>query len=250
MSVKRIFGRIELEVNSQCNMSPPCPYCPNSKYSRMEKGDMELELFELIINQLVDMNYQGVLSFHFYGEPLLSPNIKFFVEQSRAKLPKARLTMYTNGLLLTKEKLVELTNAGVDMWTVTRHVGVEDYSFDEVYKGIGNKWKSKNSYKSYKDLKLTNRGGSLEKFRIPDIKLPLDLPCYIPSLSVVITLKGNVLACYEDYHQTNVMGNVQEKHLKDIWNSEKYREFRYKLSKKKRAEFPLCKMCDNALIIP
>jgi radical SAM protein with 4Fe4S-binding SPASM domain len=58
-----------------------------------------------------------------------------------------------------------------------------------------------------------------------------------------------VLPCYEDYEELNVMGNLRERSLKEIWWSEKYRRFREDLKEKRRSLHPVCRTCNRASII-
>ena len=101
---------------------------------------------------------------------------------------------------------------------------------------------------TFRKLNFTNRGGTLENIGRKG-PLPLSTPCFIPRSVMVITLKGNVVPCYEDFFQKHVMGNVFESSLLDIWNSEKYVQFREQLKKGNRSSFDVCNSCNNSLII-
>jgi radical SAM protein with 4Fe4S-binding SPASM domain len=50
--------------------------------------------------------------------------------------------------------------------------------------------------------------------------------CEYPWTSMTIMADGSVVPCTQDYDVEMVMGNVYEESLKEIWNGEKYREFR------------------------
>ena len=55
---------------------------------------------------------------------------------TREYLPQCRIELYTNGVLLTEERLVQLSHLGIDKFTVTRHHayrGEENYSFSDLY---------------------------------------------------------------------------------------------------------------------
>ena len=82
------------------------------------------------------------------------------------------------------------------------------------------------------------------------IQTPIPLPCLIPSSLVVITSSGNVLPCFEDYLEKNVMGNILDSTLAEIWNLPNYVAFRQGLKAKQRGAFPVCKDCNNILISP
>ena len=94
---------VEIEINSDCNMA--CPYCPNSKAERVEKGRMEKSLFIEILNQLKSIEYNGRISYHFYNEPTLSPDLEEFVSLTKEYLPNARIDLFSNATLLDKNKI-------------------------------------------------------------------------------------------------------------------------------------------------
>lgn len=50
--------------------------------------------------------------------------------------------------------------------------------------------------------------------------------CEFPWTSLTVMVDGTVVPCTQDFNCEMPMGNVIDKSLEDIWNSEKYREFR------------------------
>lgn len=137
---------------------------------------------------------------------------------------------------------------GVDKFTVTQHVQVDAKQISDSIESLDSDTKKKIKLSSYKDLIMTNRGGSVgvkHKDRTP----PLKLPCFIPKCVLIVTVKGNVVPCFEDFFQKNSMGNVKNEHILDIWNSEKYIDFRTKLKQGARSEIEVCKTCNNALLV-
>ena len=66
---------------------------------------------------------------------------------------------------------------------------------------------------------------------------------------MTITVKGNVLPCFEDFHQNHEMGNVHETHLRDIWASEKYEQFRKDLARGLRHKYAACKGCNRTEVL-
>lgn len=53
-----------------------------------------------------------------------------------------------------------------------------------------------------------------------------NFPCVYPWSSMTIASSGKVIACAEDYNESLVLGDVMKESLVNIWNGEKYREFR------------------------
>jgi len=97
---------LAIEVSGYCNLR--CPMCsyPNMK---RPKGFMEWELFEKIVNDAAE-NGHDIASLHFFGEPLLWPNLVKGVAllSKHGFFPR----ISTNGMLLTGELARKLHNAG------------------------------------------------------------------------------------------------------------------------------------------
>lgn len=53
-----------------------------------------------------------------------------------------------------------------------------------------------------------------------------DQYCEFPWTSLTVMADGSVVPCTQDYDAEMCMGNVNEQSLEEIWNGEKYREFR------------------------
>ncbi|EML6324639.1 SPASM domain-containing protein [Bacillus cereus] len=239
-----MFSMVEIEINSKCNRS--CWYCPNSIGERKEQGEMDESLFRTLMEQLRSVNFSGRISYHFYGEPLLCSNIELFVSLSKEYCPHSRSIVYTNGDYLDLGKLERLSNLGMDKFIVTQHVGPK-HKFGEVYKRAPKHLKEKIEYLDSSDLNLSNRGGILTK--IENKVDPKVTPCMVPSSLVVVTLKGNVMPCFEDFYQKYPMGNIKDSHIMDIWNSKKFTEFREDLRKGNRYKYEICKNCNNTSVM-
>lgn len=239
--INKYFLGIEIEINHHCNLS--CKYCPNDKNVRSSQGLMTTEQFIKILFQLKDIAYEGKISYHFYNEPLLHPEIENFVKLSKEILPKTRSEIFTNGVYLNREKFNSLKLAGVDKFTITQHQGIKKIIFDDVFQALTPEEKSCVKYYNYTQLIYSNRGGLVDCGK--SIKDPLNRICLIPSCSLVVTVNGNVVTCYEDYHEKNIMGNIFEEHISKIWEKPKYVEFRNELRKGQRNKYDVCRTCNN-----
>ena len=236
---------IEIEINSDCNLS--CAYCPNSKAERVEKGHMAIEVFETLMRQLQKQKYSGRISYHFYNEPTLSPNLKRFIAMTKEYLPDAKSVIYSNGTNLDKAAIDDYYKVGLDRFNVTEHHQTQLSNLDFLKEDDGTYTLEKFKFATYKTLPLSNRGGAVKAG--PRISEPLKMPCFIPRCVLVVTVKGNVVACYEDYFQKHVMGNIMDRDIVEIWNSEKYVNFREELGKGNREKFEVCKTCNNRMVI-
>lgn len=222
------FSVVEIEINSHCNRR--CWYCPNSLAPRPGPRLISDEQFELILTRLAAVEFSGRLSYHFYGEPLLHPRLAHFVERTRTVLPAARQVLYSNGDLLTEARMTELRRAGIDRFIVTRHdgdaAGVERADVVQLVP---------------RDLVLTNRGGLIALEDQP----ARGIPCHAPATMLIITNRGNVVLCYEDARETEVLGNVFEQSLDEIWWSDRFVALRSRLRNGDRSGAAICRKCNN-----
>jgi radical SAM protein with 4Fe4S-binding SPASM domain len=74
------------------------------------------------------------------------------------------------------------------------------------------------------------------------IKNKLANHCWRMWSGAVVTEDGNVLPCCFDKDAKHVMGNIKEQTLTEIWNGEKYKTFRTKISES-RSKIEMCKNC-------
>ena len=72
----------------------------------------------------------------------------------------------------------------------------------------------------------------------------LTAPCDWPLATMVITMKGDVVPCCNDYFETEVVGSVATHSLREVWCSEPAERFRRALSRGDRTAFKLCSNCD------
>ena len=73
--------------------------------------------------------------------------------------------------------------------------------------------------------------------------------CEYPWTSLTVMADGNVVPCTQDYDCEMVMGNVNEQSLDEIWNGEKYKEFRRShILGDFPKEFKCASRCDNAMV--
>ena len=210
---------------------------------RIEKGQMSDKVFSTILYQLSEINYKGKIAFDFYNEPTLAPNFLINVKEVRKQLPDCYIEIYSNGTRVnTKQDAKDIIDAGVDKFIVTKHEEIIKFKFFEVFNSLDEEEKRYFQLRDHESLTLTNRGGILEEIYNDET---LKLPCSIPSLITTITLEGNVLPCFEDFNQTEMMGNILKEHIKDIWMKPKYVDFRKKLLSGERSKHEICKKCNR-----
>jgi radical SAM protein with 4Fe4S-binding SPASM domain len=200
---------------------------------------MSLEMYNLLLYQLSDFDYKGQLAPCFYNEPLLDKRLPEMMRTARTVLPKAQLTIYTNGSLLTTRNILTLFNSGLDGMVISQYE--ENLPKDDVrhvLSDLPQNIKKKIRYRILKnDQYLSNRGGMVK------IKKSIKKKrCYQASTDAIIDYEGNVLLCCNDYKIEHVFGNIEDKHILEIWNQPDYKKVRREL-RKGIFKFDICKAC-------
>ena len=98
---------IQIELSSVCNLK--CIECPQRLMKR-ERQFMSKEVFNRVLEYICMIpderktkGYPPTLILHKDGEPLLHPDIRYFIRQISDARPDYRFNIYTNGLELTED---------------------------------------------------------------------------------------------------------------------------------------------------
>jgi radical SAM protein with 4Fe4S-binding SPASM domain len=67
--------------------------------------------------------------------------------------------------------------------------------------------------------------------------------CPIPFASASILHNGDVLMCTHDWARAEVLGNLRDNTLSELWNGNRMREIRALISERKYEEVPACRAC-------
>ncbi|PWB82974.1 MAG: hypothetical protein C3F11_09105 [Methylocystaceae bacterium] len=119
---KKTVSQVEIEIFSYCNRT--CWFCPNSFIDRRSSNQfMREDLYLRIIDELADIEYDRVVTYSRYNEPLSDRIILERLRQARRRLPNAHLTTFTNGDYLTGEYLDELRDAGLNSINIMTYLG-------------------------------------------------------------------------------------------------------------------------------
>lgn len=240
--VKKLM-RIEIETTSICNLK--CPYCPNSNVGRPH-GLMDENTFNSALDSLARNKFSGHIAPHFYGEPLMDKRLVGFIISIRKMLPNAFIELFTNGILLTVEKYLELKDAGVNYFVITRHTEDSGEHISKVINEVKNKYPQKYNI-SYRDFfteynhqqysVFSNRGGAI------DIPVERKKYCYAVN-QATIDYQGNMVLCCNDYSSTIKFGNIKENDLYEIWRHKKYIQIRKEIMNGNFL-YEICKKCSN-----
>jgi len=241
-----LFSWIDINVTELCNRK--CVFCPRvdeAEYPNQHLH-MTVDLAQKIANELSSLDYQGVIVFSGFGEPMSCPHLIQIIEVFKGV---CRIEIVTNGDFLRVRKIKELTAAGVDYFVVSLYDGPEQtIDFTDRFKNAGVKpshYILRDRWHTEEDgfgLKLTNRAGTINVGK----QEPIDIthPCYYTAYSLTIDWNGDVLLCMQDWNKKVKFGNISMQSLKDIWLSKYYNQFRKKLFSGARTCSP-CNKCNT-----
>ena len=206
-----------LELSYYCNRA--CNYCPIYKMERSDKNlEMPEEMLENIVKSLSDINYDGRISLNLFNEPLASKNIFKNISFISKHLPKAIISLNSNGDYIKDLNYIKkLNDAGLKEILITMHTPKNKKWNREYAEKQIEKFSRKISYQlKKKDLKNLNfsffegkllcevfctnwtspkiansRGGLLEEFNTKTRVLP----CEKPIREFVISYDGSTQLC-------------------------------------------------------
>ena len=241
-----LFNWIEISPIDACNRK--CVFCPKSdpKIAPDTYFKMETSLIEKLANELVEVGFKGTVAFAGYGEPLLAKNIYDMV---KILSPVCNVEIVTNGDPLKPKIIDKCFDAGVNKLVVSMYDGPHQVKhFEELFsksKMPKDKYVLRDRW--YKEdegygLMLTNRAGVLDYGNKNTADNPSNM-CFYAHYSMMIDWNGNIYLCTQDWKRKDISGNLNEKKMIDIWNSDWLKMVRINLSKGKRAFSP-CKGCN------
>ena len=240
-----LFDHVEVETINKCNGR--CSFCPVSAGNDTRKREeMSEELFKKIVDELHELDYTGKFATFSNNEPFLDNRIVEFNKYAREMLPKARIHLFTNGTLLTVERVLEIlpyldelvidnyTNDGSLIKSVKK---IYDYGTDhsELSDKLTIVIRRENEI-------LTTRGGNSPN-RGNGVSYP-DEKCVLPFKQMIIRPSGKVSLCCNDPYGEMTLGDVNSNTLVDIWYGKPFNVVRDQLLNGRKM-IDHCKHCDT-----
>lgn len=240
------FESIEIETINRCNNS--CSFCPVNRaedtrpYALMEEG-----LFETLIRQLSDIEFNGKISLYSNNEPLLDKRIVRFHRTVRSILPHSFISLFTNGILLTPEIFDELIE-------IVDELVIDNYDdrlqlIEPVRKICSNINGSLHSLQGKVKVVLRRksavrqtRGGKARNRKKMNVHLRSS--CTLPFAQMVIRPSGGVSLCCQDALGTYTLGDCTRESLMEIWHGRAYQDVRKRIMAGRNA-IELCEQCDH-----
>ncbi len=240
----KLFTTVEIETINRCNET--CTFCPVNRNSDTRPFQrMDEYLFNSIIEQLRILKYSGMLGLYSNNEPLLDKRIIDFCRIARRALPEAILYLYTNGALLTIDKLNQLMK-------FLDRLYIDNYNDDlkliepvrEIYeyciKNNVFKEKIRIFLRKKNELLSTRAGQAKNRSKIK----PMKSPCILPFGQLVIRPSGKVSLCSYDALGHTTMGDLTKDSILEVWNNELYKKYREKILDD-RKNIDICSKCDT-----
>ena len=203
-----------------------------------------MELFENIILQLARLNYQGTINLFSNNEPLLDSLLLERLKYTRKNLPHAYIFIYTNGLLLTPDKLMQLlpyvdfmhiNNYNTKPVLIPGHLELQQTLIANhvAEKKVEIHLRNKNECLSSRAGNSPNRDNIAQ----------LSAPCILPFSQIVIRPDGKVSFCCNDAYGTYTMGDVSNTSILNIWHGAQFTKSRELMLQGRSCQLP-CKNCD------
>ena len=253
---------IELETINRCNMS--CSFCPvNVHVDPRDYHKMSDSLLEKIAQELAELKFSGTLYLFSNNEPLLDDRIVEICRLFRSKAPKAKISISTNGILLTKEIFLGLFDAGLDEMVVDNYndklklIKPIDRLLEEINPTIDSKIEEYRSNTKIilrkKTEVLDSRGGFAPNKKKEEVKNFLNYSnhsCALPFIQFVIRPSGEISICCQDALGKVTMGDLNKNSISEVWNGPQYKEVRKKLNKQFRYGRKSLSVCDGCDYTP
>lgn len=243
-----LFDYVEIETINRCNGL--CDFCPvSAHHDTREYHEMSWSLFQLIIDQLSDMNYSGRIALYSNNEPFIDKGIIEKHCYAREKLPHARFHLYTNGTLLTIEKFTEIIkyldelvidnyNQDLKLIKPCKEIVAYAETHPEIVRKVTIVLRKPHEI-------LTSRGGDAPN-RSDRKSYPNDR-CMLPYKQLIIRPDGKVSLCCNDPLGKSTMGDLTKETLEEVWYGEKFKDVRNKLYQG-RGSYPHCQYCDTFIV--
>tara|TARA_E500000331_G_scaffold295282_1_gene293468 strand:+ start:2033 stop:2938 length:906 start_codon:yes stop_codon:yes gene_type:complete len=251
-----IFSWIEFSLSGLCNRV--CVFCPRSnpkEFPNLNKH-MSIETYTRVMEDLKSIDYKGGIIYSGFSEPILYKYIFDVIKITKSLLPNNRIELVTNGDHLKIEKLNKLFEMGLTQISVSLYDGphqIENFKKLQLESGLSDeqfdlrfRWANVESENGLNfGINITNRAGAIDmpEINVNRLKNGIKKKCFYPFYQVMIDYDGAVLLCNHDWYKKLILGNINDKSILDIWNSELYKKTRKNLSKALRVDSP-CNECD------
>jgi molybdenum cofactor biosynthesis enzyme MoaA len=264
---------VAIETTNACNAK--CAFCPNSVVSRDHLA-MSDETFHKIVDDCTTFELSAIEPF-LNGEPFMDPQIIPRLQYIRARLPKTKLRLYTNGYGMTDKRVDELLDLGIDHLFVSlntldpvKYEAVMGLRLERTLRNIDYAVDASRRKRLAREITVrmvrTNETTKEDEKRFAAYCREKNVNCMIVGLfnylgdvhsalpvpnfpcehltRVDILSNGKVTLCCMDAEGHYPWGDVTKESVLDIYNGERARAYRQAHRTGKRREIPPCGTCN------
>jgi len=234
-------GQVSIEISTKCDMSHLHAECPlNHIPASMMPSDTVLK----ILAELGANEYTGNIAFSRYGEPGTDPRLWSFIAMAKSRVPRAGITITTNGRFLSPSIIMELEELGV----VKIHVSLygntlQQRKIKEVLDGIAERLTTMQL-----EAPLPVNGHAhkplIDIYTREEREEPY-VPCYQPLADISIDVLGHVTLCCLDWKSRNCLGTISNDSLESVIDSSVVRTAFEQLSNGTRLR-GICQRCGSS----
>jgi hypothetical protein len=269
---EHVLTDVYIELRTRCNQV--CPFCIASKGNDPRPDEiMSFELYEKLINNLVDMSFKGQIHYYQTNDPLIVPNLERYIQYSKKNLPDSSHFVLTNGKALGIKNGRALLDAGTTVLSINVYSdeekliipnNVQKFLDEVLFKKyppetaiipIENsnnsfifKTKDFSLYIRHRVLttELSRRVGTAPNRKALSAQNNFLGFCAQPFFQLSVTTDGRVGRCCNDALILTPMGNVNTQSLSEIWDGKLFKDLRIMLLKIGRKDDPFCQGCDSS----
>lgn len=262
---------VRVETTNHCNAA--CTFCPREAIGRA-KTFMTDEVYEKIVRECAEHKVK-TLHLHNFGEPLLDKKLPDRVKFAK-DLGIAKVKIFCNGALLRGDIANRLMESGLDEIKISLD-GANAKEFNDLRIGLQHQQVLENTrtFKKMRDergsgpavvaactltsdkkdteeilkgvvdhidyAKLHNWAGGRKILGSAKVRRPCDRLWR----TMTILVNGDVSLCCLDYSGKEILGNVTQQTLKEIWTNERYQQLRAWHRTSQQHLIPLCNNCSK-----
>lgn len=263
---------IQVEFTEGCNRG--CGFCGLRGMREHGKEPfyfMTKETATRIADEIVRIGWNSRIIFSMHGEPTLNQNCLRIIKLFRKRLPKAVLSMMSNGWGIVKDGDIEaqiaafrdagLNDLIIDMYTpnddghkiLEKIENSEEFKVEILAKGVPLYSSKSSGFRVLFNPPIqTDEGAAINRHLCNHCgaAAPLDYSyenkrCARPFREMTFRYDGSVALCCNDFRGEYPIGNIMERDIDDIWQDKRFIAARILLYAGKR-NFTPCLGC-NAL---
>jgi len=221
---------IEVDIVGNCNMN--CWFCAPGLKWRWQKGkEMDIKTYIEVIKS-IPSDYNKQFSFCGHGESLLHSQFVDILKFTKEHLPKAAISIWTNGILLSEEmfNLISpfLDEIIFDDYNVKQHERIKKIAMTQdrgsiIYRIAHND-----------DINYNTRAGNIAEI-VKKKPRSTVAPCWKPSKHLFLSTEGYWIICCHDYgHDWKLKGKSFTEVVEYLESSERIKELINKTRKNQR----------------